>query len=147
MAQSIFIRDRQMIYTTGVADGDTVTMNIAVPSDKVMRIRAEVFWSTTAPAFNGHMNQSNGHFTEYVVQNKNGTVTAPSASPSTANPNNSNTLVQGISVAGVQTDSMSVIASTWGISGTNAQLTCGPTTGDNGNDLAVKFDIMYVGST
>lgn len=147
MAQSIFTRDKQVIYTPNVASGDTVTMNIAVPTDKIIRIRAWIFWSTTEPSAVGHLDQADGQFCEYVVQNRNGTVTAIPASSGNANPINSNTLAAGVSIAAVVTNEGLADTATWGISGTNAQLSAPNRDGDNSNDLAVVFDIMHVGST
>lgn len=128
MGQSLPIIDLGKTYQgTAAASGGTMTADYAIPTDTVARLRAVVILSSASAS---HLSAGASLCAEYVVQNKNGTLSVPGVVlAGSADPLNSSTA--GEAAAFVQaTDSGFDNAggglhptAAWTISGTNARLT------------------------
>ncbi|HEY1956059.1 MAG TPA: hypothetical protein VGH28_10605 [Polyangiaceae bacterium] len=115
--------DQKVCTGTAAASAGTMTCDYATTTDRATRLVANVGMSALAT---GHLTATSFITCEYVVENKNGTVSAPTAITSSNNPSNNTT---STFVAAHAQASDSAFASTgpstcvWSISGTNARVT------------------------
>jgi len=153
MAQSAFLFKKKLYTGTAAASGGTFIADFDMASfnDKGARLEAFVFLSS---ATSSHMNNFASLRAEYVVENKNGTVTATTAVTGSTNPLNSTTAGEqaahvetseaGFNNAGGDTFATAV----WTISTTKARLTVtnNSTTSITAN-VTVEIVARIVGST
>lgn len=157
MGQSVVTIDRVVSQGTAAPGGGTLTVDYAIPTDQCARLVA-VAILTHANA--SHLTAAASLRAEYVVENQNGTLSAPSA---TTNPvtsvNPLDSTVTGEAAAHVQATDLGFTntvssnlapAINWSISGTNARLTI--TNNSNGAssiaaNVSVIIDAILVGST
>jgi hypothetical protein len=132
-----------------VGPASTYAPTVAIATDKVERLRATAFYSSSS---GGHLQYAGSLTAEYVVQNSNGTLTAVLAATSSFNPTNSNTtILSGIVGEPVQADNHTNFngGSTlvWSVSGTNA--VCTFTNGASAISVYVTIivETFAVGST
>jgi hypothetical protein len=147
MAQSVIIRDTKYFQGTAAGSGGTFTADYPIPIDKAAKLRATVIASH---ATTSHLDGAASLVAEYVVQNKNGTVTAPAAIASSNNPANDTTTTFVASAAqasdaGIWSGGTPTIA--WSISTTNARLTFTNTGASVTVNISVIIDAFVVGST
>jgi hypothetical protein len=129
MAQSKVTIDYGKVYQgTAAASGGTFTADYAIPTDTGARLVAVVLLSAANAA---HMNAFGSLRAEYVVENQNGTLSAPAAVPAPGSTNPLNSSTAGEATAHVQATDAAFSNSggglyptaVWTISGTNARLT------------------------
>jgi hypothetical protein len=148
MAQSTAIIDQGKVYQgTAASAGGTFTADYAIPTDKAATLRA-VCMASHATA--SHMDGAASLVAEYVLQNKNGTVTAPTAIASSNNPANATTATFVASAAqasdaGVWSGGTPTLA--WSISGTNGRVTFTNTGASATVNVTVIISAIIVGST
>ena len=149
MGQSAVTNDIQVFQSTGaspIANGGTyvVTLDtsIAPYTDTCIRLIAEVEITAASAA---HLSVSCGlPLVEFVVENKNGTVTSVSAIATSSNPINSNTAgFANTSRAAVSESGTSTAV--WTIVSNKATLTVTNNIGVTAN-VSVMLKIKYVGS-
>lgn len=108
------------------ASGGTMTCDYATTTDRAYRLTALVGMSNFSAS---HLNATASIFCEYVVENKNGTLSAPAAITSSLNPaaENSTTYiaahVQASDAAFNNAGGGTFPSCRWTISGTNARVT------------------------
>lgn len=150
MALSALTRDSFEQATSGVTtSGGTAVMNIATHTDKGMRLRAVCMFSAASAS---HLANFGSLTAEYVVQNKNGTLTATAAATSSFNPINSNTTVAtGYIGKDVQADDHAALNGictlTWSVSGTNAVCTFTNNSSTTALNVIISIDTWESGST
>lgn len=149
MAQSTPVIDRIVSQGTAAHDGGTFTVDVPIPTDKVARLRG---WAFLSAASAGHLSVGASICAEWVVENKNGTLSTPTALTGSKNPNNSDTSdVTGLTGdLGIQASDSSFgsCAADWSIQTTNARLTITNSSADATDaNVTVIVDVMYVGST
>lgn len=147
MAQSTVTIDTQVYQGTAAGSGGTFTADYAIPTDKCAKMRATVIASHAAAS---HLDGAGSCTAEYVLQNKNGTVTAPTAATGSANPCNSTTTTFVASTAqafdaGIW--SGGTPNASWSISGTNGRLTFTNTGSASTVNVTVVIQAIIVGST
>ena len=146
MGQSICKVDLGAVYQgVSTSAGGTFTADYAIPTDQVARLRAECIVSS---ATSSHLAACASLMAEYVVENKNGTLSAPSAISSGLNPaNNSSTTFVASGAQASDYVATGAVTLTWSISGTNARCTFT----NVGNTISVNVTIVIsailVGST
>lgn len=118
--------DQKVCKGTAAAAGGTMTCDYATTIDRATRLVASVGLSNFSAA---HLANAGFITCEYVVENKNGTVTAPAVFGSTVNPANENTATF-VAAHAQATDSAfsnpgggTFPQCRWTISGTNARVT------------------------
>ncbi len=150
MAQSAVTIDRSIQQFSAVSiSGGTAVMNIATHSDKGMRLRAICMFSAASAS---HMSNFGSLTAEYVVQNKNGTLTATAAATSSFNPiNSSTTVATGYIGKDVQADDHAALNGictlTWSVSGTNAVCTFTNNSSTTALNVSIVIDTWESGST
>jgi len=146
VGQSVATIDQGKVYQgTAGASGGTFTADYAVPTDQVARLRAECIVSI---ASGGHLASCASLVAEYVVENKNGTVSAPSAIASSNNPAN-DTTTTFVASAAQASDYIATgaVTLTWSISGTNARCTFTNVGNPSAVNVTVVIKAILVGST
>jgi hypothetical protein len=118
--------DQKVCTGAAAAAGGTMTCDYATTTDRATRLIANVGLSNFSAA---HLANAGFITCEYVVENKNGTVTAPAVFGSTVNPANENTATF-VAAHAQATDSAfsnpgggTFPQCRWTISGTNARVT------------------------
>lgn len=148
MAQSLAIIDGGKVYQgTAAGTGGTFTADYAVPTDKAAKFRATAIASHAAAS---HLDGAASLVAEYVLQNKNGTVTAPGATSGSNNPANSTTTT--FVAAAAQASDASVWSGgvptlTWSINGTNGRVTFTNTGTASTVNVTIVIEAIIVGST
>ncbi len=149
MAQSTATIDYGKVFQGTATANGTFTADYPIPTDKGARLVAVAIISA---ASGGHMNAFGSLRAEYVVENQNGVLSAPTAVSST-NPLNST--VAGEATAHVQASDAtfsggagSPIGLAWSISGTNARATFQNNSGTGVTaNVTIVIDAIIVGST
>lgn len=153
MGQSVVTYDMGKIYQgTAAAGGGTFVVDTPIPTDQGARLTATVFLSAASAS---HLNAFASLRAEYVVENQNGTLSAPAVVlTGSANPLNSNTA--GEAAAFVQTTDSAFDnagggthpTAVWTISGTNARMTV---TNQSATSIVANVTVVisaiFVGST
>ncbi|HTQ45609.1 MAG TPA: hypothetical protein VMI75_22775 [Polyangiaceae bacterium] len=141
-----FVVDQKVCTATGVATlGGTMTCDYATTTDRASRIVANVGLTNLS---GGHLNVGAFITCEYVVENKNGTVSAPTAISSSNNPANNTTTT--FVAAHAQASDFATAGSgptcAWSISGTNARLTVTNNSNTSTADVTVWLQAFNFGS-
>lgn len=150
MGQSILTDDQKVFQGTVTHGGGTFTADFTVPTDQVMRLRA---WAFLSAASASHLTAGCAVCGEYVVQNKNGTVTALTAETGSQNPNNSDTtnvtsLVGNMGVQATDNATWNGISTChWSIVATSARLTVTNNSSTTDANVTVLIETKTVGST
>lgn len=144
MAQSAFTFKRKLYIGAAAAGGGTFIADFPIPIDKGARLEAFVFLSQ---ATSSHLNNFASLRAEYVVENKNGTLSAPAVVTGSTNPLNSNTA--GEQAAHVEASDAgfnnpgggTFPTAVWTISATNARLTV---TNNSSTSIAANVTVEIV---
>ena len=148
MGQSTVTIDYGKVYQgTAAGSGGTFTADYAIPTDQAAKLRATAVASHATAA---HLDGAASIVAEYVVQNKNGTVTAPGATSGSNNPSNSATTTFVASAAqasdaGVWSGGVPALA--WSVSGTNARCTFTNTGTASTVNVTIVIEAIIAGST
>lgn len=144
MAQSTPTKHEIVKQFATTASG-IATFDIPTTTDQVQRIKVYCIASSATAS---HLSAGGAWVAEYVVENKNGTVTAISAVGSSNNPSSFANLAASNAEAG---DTAFVnTTGVWSVSGTNARLTVSLISSVGGasqGNITCWFTIWRVGST
>lgn len=145
MAQSTVTRDTQTSQGTAASSGGTFNADYVIPTDKTVMMRVYCIVSAASAS---HQASSAALYAEYVVENKNGTVTALAALGSSVNPGNSNTATFVAAHAqGSDYGASGTVTLTMSVSGLNARATYTNVGNAVSVNVTIVFDVIIVGST
>lgn len=129
--------DRQVYAFTAVASAGTAVVNVAIPTDAVVRLEARIF---VVQSSSGHNSAGASMLAAYAIRNNNGTLAVPAAITGSANPDNSGGLLAASAEA---SDIGGTPTANWTNSGTNAVLTVTNSSG-SAADVFVIVDVFVV---
>lgn len=150
MAQSTYTRETVVYQGSATSGGGTfvatLTTSAAPYTDQVLRIWGRAYLTAASAS---HQTNACAIVAEYVVQNKNNTVTAVTALSTSSNPTNSNTAGFNLTSRPETADTvMNTSTAVFTISSSNVLLTV--TNNGSGSvaaNVTVVLDIERVGST
>jgi hypothetical protein len=145
MGQSVLTLDRQATQGTAASGGGTYAPTYAIPTDKVVYLRAHCIVSR---AVSSHLNDCAALTASAVFINKNGTVTLAGALTNSNNPASSNTTTYVASDAQASDYNASgVVTLVFSVSTPNAVCTYTNVGNPNGVNVTIIMDAIIVGST